>query len=107
MIEMNNLPGEISMTRCTLIKIGKRHFLLVSGSSPLALQRLLVALPFFDGFTIGFVARGMNAVSFAILDHLSVGMHYGLLPVGFVIILYKPHHRILRLLWQFKFGISS
>src|SRR5260370_41144158 len=66
-----------------------------------------VAIPCFDRFTIVIVAGVMNTLSIAILAHLSVGMHYGFLPVGLVIIFNILHHRLERILWQFKLGIAS
>src|SRR5260370_3899385 len=107
MIEMNNLPGEIAMSRRALIEVGIGGLFLVSSTTSFALQRLLVAMPFFDFFTVSFVARRMDTLGFAILDHLSVGMHYRLLPIGFIIIFNEVHHGFYRLIRQFALRVAS
>src|SRR6266581_413686 len=107
MIEMNDLPGEITMTRCTLVKVKRGDLFLVSSAASFAFERLLVAFPFFDRFTIGFVAWGMDTFGFTILDHLSPGVHFRLLPVGFIIVLNVEHHGLDRVIRQFALRVAG
>src|SRR6266566_4856442 len=107
MIEMHNLPGEITMSRRTLIEVGIGYLFLVSGTTSFAFPCLIIATSFFDFFTVRFVARRMNAFGFAILDHLSVRMHYRFLPIGFIIILDIVHHGLYRLIRQFALRVAG
>src|SRR6266568_8923289 len=107
MVKMRDLPGEIPVTRDTLVKKEIRCLHLVSSTPPFALQRLLVAFAFFDCFTIGFVARRTNTIGFTILNHLPPGVYFRLLPVSFIIIFNEVHHRLNRIIRQFALGVAS
>src|SRR5260370_37422402 len=107
MVEVNDLPGEITVTRRALIKVWIGGLFIVGSRASFAFQRLLVATPLFDFFTIRFVARRMNALGFAILLHLSMGMHDRLLPIGFIIILDIVHHGLYRLIGQFALRVAG
>src|SRR5215469_5508817 len=106
MIEMTDLPGEIAMTRCALVKEEIRYLFLVGCATSFAFQRLLVALSFFDGFTIGFVGWGINAIRFTILDHLTPGVYPWLLLVGFIIVFNEIHHCFDRIFRQLAQGVA-
>src|SRR5260221_1074447 len=107
MIEVNDLTWEISMPWCALVKVGIGDLFLVGSPASFALQRLLVATPLFDFLTVRFVARRRNAIGFAILDHLSVGMHDRLLLIGFIIILDIVHHGLYRLFRQLALRVAG
>src|SRR6266702_8070691 len=107
MIEMHNLPGKITMTRCAVVKVKIGDLFLVSSTASFAFQRLLVATPVFDFFTVSFVARRMDTLGFTMFDHLSVGMHYRLLPIGFIIVLDIVHHGLYRVIGQFALWVAG